>query len=169
MAGRPKLAAFEKHIAKIGGDDVVFEHIADGKSMVRVAELVGASSRGLLYTWMKNPKRPEREDKRKAARRISAHATAEDAGLILDALADEQVGTGPDVQLATSRAKYRQWLAGVRNREEYGDQSGMTVNLSVGDLHLGALQRHSAASIAARDKPMQIEEASYTVEETEDD
>ena len=167
MPGRPQLALFEKHVASLGGDDVVFEHIAEGHSMKAVAELVGASSRGMLYLWIDN-KKGERKPKLTAARKISAHSTAEDAGQILDDLADELVVTGPDVQLATSRSKYRTWLAGMRNREEYGDQAGVTVNLSVGDLHLGALQRHSAAAIAARaDDVLLIEEASYEVEDEE--
>ncbi len=162
MPGRRKLAAFEAHVQENGGDDWVFEFVAEGLSMKKVAEKVGASSRGMLYLWI--GKDEERQAKLRKARELSAHSVAEDAGEILDDLAEEDHITSADVSLATGRVKYRQWLAEMRNRTEFGSSAGVQVNVSVGDLHLDALRRHSAAAIAARvEEP--VEDAEYEIEE----
>ena len=154
MPSRPKLTALSQHIEANGGEDWVFEFVAEGLSMKKVAEAVGASSRGMLYSWIKAGGE-ERKQKLKAARRESAHNLAEDGVGILDDLADAQLVTSPEVSLASSRANYRKWLAGVRNREEYGERSAL-VEISIGDLHLEALARHSAARLP-------IPEAEYEV------
>lgn len=160
---REKLHAYARHVEANGGDDWVFSFVEDGLSMKRVAEETGCSSRGLLYSWIKLGG-DERKARLKAARKISAHSLAEDAGEVLDSLADEQVITSADVSLASSRARYKQWLAGMRNREDYGEKAGVEINLSVGELHLDALRRHSADAIAARPTP-RVEEAEYEMVE----
>lgn len=156
---REKLHAFARHVEENGGDDFVFDLIADGLPMRKVAEATGCSSRGLLYSWIKLGG-DERRRRLEEARKLSAHATAEDAGEILDDLAKSAVPiTSADVSLATSRAKYRQWLAGMRNREDFGDRAGVEVNISIGEMHIDALRRNSAAAIAAADPDEEIEEA----------
>ena len=46
-----------------------------------------------------------------------------------------------EVSAATSRANFRRWLATVRNREEYGQNAGVNVNLTINQLHLDALRK----------------------------
>lgn len=145
--GTRLLGLFSKHVEAHGGDDWVFSFVEEGHSMRKVAELTGCSSRGMLYNWIKNGGEARRA-KLNAARKISAHCHAEDAGEVLDDLAQEGVISSADVSLASSRARYKQWLAGMRNREEYGEKAGVEINLSVGDLHLDALRRNSAGVVA---------------------
>jgi len=159
---REKLHAYARHVEDNGGEEWVFGFVAEGHPMRKVAELTGCSSRGLLYSWIKHGGE-ERKKHLHAARKISAHCLAEDAGEVLDDLADSQVITSAEVSLASSRARYKQWLAGMRNKEDYGEKSsGVEINLSVGELHLDALRRHSAEAIAARTED--VVEADYEVE-----
>lgn len=163
---REKLHAYARHVEANGGDDWVFGFVAEGHSMRKVAELTGCSSRGLLYSWIKLGG-DERKRRLTEARKLSAHCVAEDAGEILDNLATSTTPiSSADVSLATSRARYRQWLAGMRNREEYGDKAGVEVNITVGEMHIDALRRHSAAAIEAREAE-QVAEADYEVIEDE--
>jgi hypothetical protein len=170
MPGRPKLTAFSKHVEENGGDEWVFGYVAEGLSMKKVAAKVGASSRGLLYSWI-DAGGEARKKALKVARAISAHSIAEDAGEILDELADSLTPvTSADVSLASSRAKYRQWMAGMRNRDEYGDQSGVQINVSVGDMHLDALRRNGAAQIPVIEaEVIEEEEATHTLPPGDED
>lgn len=138
MAGTPKFQLLCKAIEECGGEEYIWERVADGDSMKTIAQSLGFS-RGLLYKWI-NRDKERRRAKLKEARELSADAHAEDAGEVLDDLSEQPGVTSAEVQLANARANYRKWLAGVRNREEYGErqQAGITVN--VGSLHLDALR-----------------------------
>lgn len=142
MPGRPKLLALKKRIADEEIEDEIFEAIAEGHSIQRVCEMFDISSRKMLYDWKKNLH--EGEAKFNAARRISADAHAEKAGDALDDLDGERLLTGPEVSLAIGKMKYRQWLASVRDKEQYGAQNGAAVHISFGDLHMSALQSPGA-------------------------
>ncbi len=81
----------------------------------------------------------DREAGWQAAKRQSADALVDEGLEILDAPADGI--SSADVQLRRYRANHRRWMAGVRNREEYGDQPPqVNVGLSIGDLSLEALK-----------------------------
>ena len=83
---------------------------------------------------------------------MSAEADVETAMAHFDRL-DAVVGTDPvtgqelrrvpassEVQLASSRAKYLQWLAARKDPDRYGSQeAAVAVNLNLGSLHLDAL------------------------------
>jgi len=164
---REKLHAYARHVEENGGDDWVFSFVEEGHPMKTVAELTGCSSRGLLYSWIKHGG-DERKNRLRAARKVSAHSLAEDAGEVLEELAKKTLLTSADVSLGSSRARYKQWLAGMRNRDEYGDKSGVEVNISVGELHLDALRRNSA-ELTSLVPGTEVEEAEYEVIDTPSD
>jgi hypothetical protein len=146
MPGRPKLQILEQKIRELGGDEWVFEQIADGVRPRVVAEKLGIS-RSFLYYWKDLRAHPQRQEKWAFAMRVSAAAKAEEGEEILDELARRPIITAADVGLATSRAKYRQWLASSLDKETYGTQAGVQVQVNVGSLHLDALR------VAGRVKP----------------
>lgn len=137
MAGRPKLQALKKQIESLGGDGWIVDRIADGDKISDIAKDLGVS-RQLIYRWADAS--PERKELVHAALRASSHSLAEDAGSVLDDMAKKTDLSSAEVALASHRAQYRKWLAGVRNKEDYGDKAAPTVQISVGSLHLDALR-----------------------------
>ena len=88
MAGRPGLQRLSGQVERRGGDRVIFDAIADGRSMCSIAEEFNCS-RSLVYRWLNMES--ERKDAWREARRLSAHALVEQAGELLDS-AEEIVG-----------------------------------------------------------------------------
>lgn len=163
-----------KHIEANGGEEWVFNFVAEGLSMKKVAERIGASSRGMLYLWI-DMDRDRRRRLLQEARERSADAHAEDGLEILDGLEAEMAVTSAEVQRANSRANYRKWLAGVRNREAYGEpKAGVDVNVNIGSLHLDALRAHANSealdesgltAVPPSTPEAEPVEADYTIEE----
>lgn len=71
-----------------------------------------------------------------ASRARASHSLAETAMEIVDAPADSNV----DVSRAASRARTRQWMAERYNPAKFGSQKGVSLNVSIGSLHLDALR-----------------------------
>ncbi len=138
MAGRPLLLALAKRIDTEGLEDLIFEAVAEGIPVGKMCEKFGITSRKMFYDW--KGKSGARHEQYLAARLIAAEAHAEKAGEILDELKDKVLLTGPDVQAATSRSKYQQWLASVKNREEFGTNQAPAVVVAFGELHFDALR-----------------------------
>lgn len=154
MAGRPVLRKLENDIKERGGEEWVLGEIASGRRIGDIAEELGISRR-MLYTWRD---RRERRDRLRPlwseAVRMSAEADVETAMAHFDRL-DAVVGLDPvtgeplrrvpassEVQLASSRAKYLQWLAARKDPDTYGTQEAqVAVNLNLGSLHLDALSQ----------------------------
>jgi AcrR family transcriptional regulator len=137
MPGQPLLRAFSERIEREGIEDKIFERIAEGAESMRVIAASLGVSRGMLYSWIKAGGE-ERRMKFEVAREISAHGLAEDG---LDILDNTIAATTQDVQIATQRANYRRWLAGVRNREDYGERAqSPLINVNLGSLHVDALR-----------------------------
>ncbi len=167
--------ALKKRIAEGDLEDDIFEAVAEGLPIGEVCEKFHITSRKMFYDW--KGKDGDRNEKYKAARIIAGEAHAEKAGEILDDLDDKTLLTGPEVQAAVSRSKYQQWLAGVKDRDQFGTQDkGATVNLNFSDLHFEALRNARPGLIADRtlqpveerpsevattSQPLQIEEAHY--------
>lgn len=118
------------------GEGAVFRLIAEGKTMRQVGAAFGISADS-IYKWIHEGG----ENRRQAwadAKRRSADSLVDEGLQILDDGAD--ITNSAQATIARSRAEYRKWLASIRNREDYGDQAGVQVNLSIGELHLRALQ-----------------------------
>jgi hypothetical protein len=145
----------EKEIEKRGGDQYVFDLLADGVSVGAVAKGIeleghGPISRPFLYTWRNRDKTGQRREGWRLALEAAGEAHAERAGEVLDA-----VGADPssaEVTLASKRANYLQWLAGKRD-ERFSDK-GPDLNVqvqtvNVGLDHLQALMSHGAMPVGA--------------------
>jgi hypothetical protein len=137
---RPELAALEEQIARIG-EEAIFERIASGERIGKIAESLGVGRR-MLYRWRDNGEHKERRQQEwSEALKLSGEGCAEMGMQVLEDLAGESEVTSGRIQLATSRSNYLKWLAGVRDRDTYGDKSGGTVNVqNLNVLHLDALR-----------------------------
>jgi hypothetical protein len=156
MASRPHLQSLAAAIEKVGGDDHIFDQIADGAPMRKIAEPFGYS-RQMIYAWI-HMGGPEREKRWEEAKQTAAHALVEDAGDILDAA---RPVTSAEASHLKARVEHKRWLASVFNRKVYGDDSGkIDVNLNIGQLHLDALR--AAGSRPALPAP-EAQEAEYEV------
>lgn len=148
MPGRPKLLALRKRIADDHLEDEIFEEVAEGTPIGKMCEKFGITSRKMFYDW--KGKDGDRHEKYLAARTIAAEAHAELAGAILDDLGDEEFLTGPMVQAASSRSKYQQWLAGVKDRDQFGSQDkGVQIAIGFGEMHFEQLRLHRPDAIQA--------------------
>lgn len=161
MPGNPKMQAFERHLEKLGGDEVIFDQIAAGTPIREIAEqfrgfLDGAPefpSRTWMYTWIH--RYPEREEAWEEAKRVASHALVEQAEDIL-----ENDGVAPvssaEMSWLKERAGHKKWIASQFNKKHYGeDKESVNVNVDVGTLHLDALRQKG--SMGER----QVEEADY--------
>lgn len=146
MAGQPVLEELERKIREDkGGEEWVYDQLANGRTVGDVAEELGISRR-YMYRWRdrkgcKERRKPLWEE----AIRMSGAAQAERGlreleGLDKDEDGGRRIPMSAEVQLAGSRAKYRQWLAGKYDPEGFGDR-GIELSFSLGELHLQALQR----------------------------
>ena len=158
--------ALKQRIEKEGLEDEIFEAISDGLSIGKVCEKFGITSRKMFYDWKKN--KPELEDKFQAAKKFSAEAHLELAETALDALDKQSHLTSPEVALVMGKVKYRQWLAGVRDKEQYGPQDTARIQINIGDLHMAALQSPGARpQIAAAPVPetlIPVEDVPFEIE-----
>lgn len=153
MPGRPRMRQLIRDIeAKPGGEEWVMDEIADGRTVRSIAEELGISRR-YLYMWRDRPGHKERlKPMWQAAVRLSAEADLEASIADFDYLDREimdgengevvrRVPASSEVQLATGRAKFRQWLASRKDPERYGDRDqGVNVNVNLGDFHLQAME-----------------------------
>lgn len=165
MSGRPKLRAFCRKVEKNGGEDAVFERIADGEPIKTIMADYGVS-RGMFYLWKKGNE--ELEEKYTVARQLAADAHVENALEILDDLEDEgDTVTSAQVGAASARANYRKWLASVQNREQYGERKGgVELTLNVGELHLDALRASGTMhSLPAGEEGVVVEAEVLAIEE----
>src|SRR5690606_24313629 len=110
-----------------------------------------------FYAWKK--RNPEREIAWQAALAARASTFAEDGIDILDGLADADP-TNEEIRLAEARVAHRKWLASVSDRERYGQQTKVDVNLSVNGLHLTATRNVEALFNGDDDE---VEDADFEV------
>lgn len=158
MAGRPYLRRFEQRIQEEGGDDAIFDRVAAGEPLKKIAESYDTSVT-TLYRWIyggrpsQDPNKPPspRALAYKEAKAMSAEPLADEAGEILDSA---KPVTSAEATIVKARAEHRRWLAGIRDREQFGDaQPQVAVNVSLGDLHFEAL--------LAKGSSAEVEEAEY--------
>jgi transposase-like protein len=136
VAGQPIARHLAERIEADGGDLVIFDRIGSGEAVKRIAEDYGVGYE-TLRRWIN--KSDERRKAYEQAKRDSADALVEEAGEILD---NAPTDSAPQVTKAVKRADHKRWLAGKRDREQYGDDKGaqVNVNLDLGALHLDALR-----------------------------
>ena len=168
MAGQPRRKAFYAKVKKQGGDHIILDRIASGETIKAIAKTYGFKSRRPVYDWLHE--NPEREKAWAIAKHQSADSLVEDALEILDD--PHSAITSSTATMAGQRANFRRYLAGVRDRDQYGEKAGIEVNLNIGDLHLNALRAAGGMGDRAIEPPVeteQIEEAEILAIEGEDD
>jgi len=172
MAGRPFMRKLEKRVEEMGGPEVIMDMVAEGATVREVAEAMGCSRR-YVYTWRDQPKWEGRlTEMWREAQKISADVLIEQSMAEYDRL-DRVIDVDPvtktpihripqssEVQLATGRQKFRQWLATRKNPEKYGDyhkHGAVNVNLNFGNMHLDALSNVKAREAIPARVPEVIE------------
>lgn len=151
MPGQPRRAKFEEYIRLIGEDHprhpdwVVFDHIAEGKTMRETAETFQGflegdpdfPSRSWMYVWIHDNE--EREERWEEAKRIGSHNIEEDAEEMVE---DADPVTGADVSYLKLLAERKDRRAAAYNPETYGDKKDEPqLQLSIGELHLNDLRQ----------------------------
>lgn len=140
MPGQPKLNALANAIEDDGGNAVILDRIAGGDYLTEVAADWAVSVQ-LLRKWIRAD--PERVAEYEVAKRLSADALVEAAGVILD---DANTISSQHIAKAKSRSEFKRWLAAKRDREQYGDDvASLNLNLDLGGIHLDALRSHGRA------------------------
>lgn len=161
MAGRPQLKTFERRIEEEGGDSVILDRVAAGETHKSIANSYGISVTQLRRWFHAGRTSPHPTDPHprslayKEAKLMSAESLADEAGHILD---NASPATSAEATILKARADYRWKLAGIRDREQFGDAPPqVAVNVSLGDLHLQALVAKGHAAISGPE----IDEAEY--------
>lgn len=152
MASRPFLQKIAKVIDRLGGEEWVFDRIADGRSIQSIVDEIADAepsidsiSRPMLYQW-RDLKKDVRRELWELARKASAFNRLEDGEKILDDLAESGHVMPAEVSLANSRANYRMALAKLCDPGLDPKKADVNVQVSVGTLHLDALRKLGGGS-----------------------
>lgn len=152
MAGRPRrqamIAELERLTREFFEDDPIPDHLAYVECLVAAGSSIQATAESLSLTLQFTVDRETLRrylyslDANHAAERLArareegAHAAAEESRSIADTV-DEDGGA---VAKARLRVSTRQFLAERWNPAAFGQSKGVNVSISVGSLHLQALQ-----------------------------
>jgi hypothetical protein len=141
MVGQPITMKFIADIDARGGEEWLFDMVADGKTVKWIMEThFPELSRAMFYRYI-YAGGEERDKRFKVARKVGAGMLIEEALEILD---DADATTKGGASKAKAQAAFRQWLAGKFNKEEYGDEHPNALPagtvLNIGQLHLHALR-----------------------------
>lgn len=112
------------------GMDQIFEWIADGESLDKIASLHN-TTRFVLYSLLHA--KPEWKAKLQLARKAAADKFAEEVVRIADMA---QIG---EERLANTRIEARKWTASVYDPERF-TKNNSAVNVNIQELHLAAIQ-----------------------------
>ena len=137
MAGTPKRRA-ELELLRSKLDELC-EHLMDGCSDREAMRRMGFNGTGALYKLQEEDSAAA--DQLARARKAGAAAMASSVIDIADELLEHPLAD--PVRVAQGRITTRQWLAGKRNREEFGDAKGVAVQVNINGLHLQAVRQLS--------------------------
>jgi len=136
MAGAKLKRALTAWIDNLGGVEWICDRIAGGETVTKIAKELNVS-RPMLSIWLNHPTRNKYYNE---AKRLSASALVDQGMEILDNASFQEA------TIAKHRAEYRRWLASMRD-EQYADNTGGSVTLSIDTLHIGALQHANATRL----------------------
>ena len=166
MAGRPLRKRILNEIQEKGGADYLFEEIASGNTITKLAKDFGCN-RQYLSTTINNI--PEYSQALSKARQEAADALVEQ-GLTM---VDELDGGSSSSEIAATREKvqWRKFMAGSYNQERYGNRPQTNVTISVGDMHLDALRKVNSdlAAIDREDREREAKTIDADYEDVSDD
>ena len=168
LAGRPKqralVAELERRAREEIGDeatslDYVVAWVASGKTQLAlVNEISRTTGHEIMHATMAKYLRDRFGDEAsvrlEAARREGAHVMVDDA---IEIIEDADTSSRERLQHAKMKADIRMWTAGKFNREQYGENKGAHVQISIAGLHLDALRRPMVtATIVEPAEPAQL-------------
>lgn len=136
MASRPIRAQLLQDIAALpDGWESLWERVADGETQTTIARSFGVTQ-GFLSRIIHED--PEHVKAFEMAKRQAADGYADEVKDIADNLLAER----DHIAKGRERIAARRWLAGVHNREKYGEPSAVSVGISVNvaSLHVDALR-----------------------------
>lgn len=131
----------------------IFDAVADGWPLDRIAREVTDSTRGALVAFIEEPSRVETY---RRARARAATKKVEEAENIADGCAAD--GT-PDQNVARTEARdklrvqHRQWTASRWDRATYGESRGPSVEVNIGGMFLDAM-RKSTQPVDTQELPL---------------
>jgi transposase-like protein len=146
MAGRPKQRA--EMVMLDGHADFIFDELDAGQTQSAIARQIGVMQSS-LSRWLNANQ--ERKQSLAESRTHASHKLAEETLAIADEAAN--AGSAHEVAAAKLRIETRRHLAGVWNREQYGEQKAGQVVVNIGALHLDALRQASQALHVAEERP----------------
>jgi len=133
MASQPFKRAFIRQVKERGGWSVIFDRIAAGETLASIAKDYGCSR-----SWLSRLLNEDQQRKAllQVAKQEGAGAHAEEALRIVDEAPVERDA----LQKARLQVEHRRWMAGVYDREQFGDPTTPEVQINIGALHLDALR-----------------------------
>lgn len=145
MAGRALKKRVFADIAERGGVEWLQDYIAEGGTVLDLANELGCSR-----TYLSRHLNAD-EDYAAAlatARREQADKLADEALQIADGMADIDNITREDIAVAKERIDVRKWLASVNHPDRYQqNKNGPTITLNINQLHLDALKKRRDGGI----------------------
>lgn len=149
MTGRPMLRDLARRIEDQGGNSVIFDRIADGDTISKIASDWDVSRR-MIYDWIHLDADREREWAQ--AKRMSADALVDKAAEALERAPGTP--TNADVSLIDKKVNFNKWLAGKRDADQYGekDKAGVEVTLNLNELHMTALRERGSMALHPKNR-----------------
>jgi hypothetical protein len=130
-------------IQQDGGWDKVFERIASGETQTAIGKAFGVSQ-GFFNRIMRLD--PERRRRATEAKQQAAQVYADEAKQIIDDVPVDRDA----IAKAREQVGVRRWLAGVYDREQFGEAGpDVNVTLNYAELHLDALRHRRVDTPAA--------------------
>lgn len=164
MAGKALKKKILLEIADNGGADYLFDQIASGVTVAKIAEGYGCTR---SYVSRAINSVPEYKDAMERARVEAADALVDQGLEMVDAL--DGGSTANEISATREKVNYRKFMAGSFNQARYGTRPQTNVTLSIGDMHLSALKKVSGemAALQAEDRKREVIDVTY--EDVSDD
>lgn len=154
MAGKALRRRILSDVEANGGADWLFDQIASGMTVAKLAEQYGCTRSYISRTLNAND---EYKRALEQARVEAADALVEEGLEMVDRLD----GNSSSNEIAATREKinWRKFMAGSMNQNKYGTRPQTNVNISIGDLHLDALRKINAERKAIEEEDRAREQA----------
>lgn len=139
MAGKALRRRILSDVEANGGADWLFDQIASGMTMTKLAEHYGCTR-----SYVSRALNANEEYKRalEQARAEAADALVEEGLHMVDQL--DGNSTSNEIAATREKVNWRKFMAGSYNQNKYGTRPQTNVTLSIGDLHLDALRKVNA-------------------------
>jgi len=154
MAGKALRRRILSDVEANGGADWLFDQIASGMTVAKLAEQYGCTRSYISRTLNADP---EYKRALEQARVEAADALVEEGLTMVDKLD----GNSSSNEIAATREKinWRKFMAGSLNQNKYGSRPQTNVTLSIGELHLDALRKINAERKAIDEEDRAREQA----------